>query len=264
MLSAAANYALISRDLSTSLTRTSKEPAVERASEDYLSELSKVTSIDDFLKNDKVYRFAMKAFGLEDMTYAKGFMRKVLTEGVTSSDSFANKLTDKRYREFATAFNFAVNGADTTKSDVLKQPVVAKYLRQTMEENAGATNEGTRLALYFERKATTITSAFSILADKALLQVVQTAFNIPATTSSMDIDKQAAMIEKRLDVADLKDPAKLKKFIGQFLAMYDMNTATSNPAAANPALALFTGSSGGIGIDTSVLLTLQTYRNRSF
>ena len=52
----------------------------------------------------------MKAHGLEDMTYAKAFMVKALKEGVSDPDSFANKLTDKRYAEFVAAFNFAENG----------------------------------------------------------------------------------------------------------------------------------------------------------
>jgi hypothetical protein len=43
----------------------------------------------------------VEAFGLGDMAYAKAFMRKVLAGGVKDSDSFANKLTDPRYRELA-------------------------------------------------------------------------------------------------------------------------------------------------------------------
>ena len=57
----------------------------------------------------------MKAHGLEDMTYAKAFMVKALKEGVADPDSFANKLTDKRYAEFVTSFNFA-NTARTATS----------------------------------------------------------------------------------------------------------------------------------------------------
>ena len=52
-----------------------------------------------------------------------------------------------------------------------------------------------RLALYFERKASGITSAYDILADPALLKVVQTALSIPPETGAQDIDKQAALID---------------------------------------------------------------------
>ena len=36
-----------------------------------------------------------------------------------------------------------------------------------------------RLALYFTRKASSITTSYQILADKALTQVVQTALGLP-------------------------------------------------------------------------------------
>ena len=67
-------------------------------------------------------------------------------------------------------------------------------MRQTLEENAGAQNEGVRLALYFQRKAEASKSAYEILADPALLKVVQTALGIPPETGTQDIDRQAALI----------------------------------------------------------------------
>ena len=127
----------------------------------------------------------MKAFGLEDMTYAKAFMRKVLDEGIDKRDSFANSLTDQRYREFVETFNFARYETTTTIFDRTRQGTVDRYVRQTLEEDAGAQNEGVRLALYFERKASRASvSAYSILADPALLKVVQTALGIPASASA--------------------------------------------------------------------------------
>lgn len=58
----------------------------------------------------------MKAYGLEDMTYAKAFMRKVLESDVTDSKSFVGKLTDPRFMTFAKAFNFSTDGTVTTSS----------------------------------------------------------------------------------------------------------------------------------------------------
>lgn len=262
MLSATANFNLISRDLNASLARTADEPTVERASADYLAELPKITSIDDFLSNDKVYRFAMKAFGLEDMTYAKAFMRKVLEEGVSDSGSFANTLNDAKYKAFATAFDFAGKGAAAvTGSDAAGKDVVSLYVRQQMEEDAGNANEGSRLALYFQRKAASITSPYALLADPALLQVVQTAFGISTSTGQMDIDKQAAMYAGKLDIASLKDPAYVQEFLGRFVAMYDAQN--SSTATTSPALTLITGTSS-VGIDSSLLLSLQTYRSKGY
>ena len=81
-----------------------------------------------------------------------------------------------------------------------------------------------------------ITSAYSILADKALLQVAQTALGLPTSMSNADIDVQANMITKKLKIADLQDPEKLKKFLARFSAMYDINN--SDITQTNPAITI--------------------------
>ena len=45
--------------------------------------------------------------------------------------------------------------------------------------------------------------------------------------SQADIEVQAAIITKRLDLADFKDPAKLEKFLTRFAAIYDLNNGGS-------------------------------------
>lgn len=260
MLGATTSFELIRRDLPSAIDRTAKQPTVERATERYLEALPSIKTVEDFLSDDRVYNYAMKAFGLEDMVYAKAFMRKVLVEGVDDKESFANKLTDNRYKEFAETFNFARYGTTAMAFDRTQQGVVDKYVRQTLEEDTGAQSEGARLALYFERAAPSITTTYSILADSALMKVVQVAFGIPSEIGALDIDKQAAIYEQRLDIEDLKDPEKLQNLLTRFTAMYDA-TETPTPAAS-PALALFQSSSAGI--DGNLLLTLQSYRSGGF
>ena len=257
MLSTIADYQRISKDMNRSLKITAKKPDVSRETQYYLTHIGKVTSIDDFLKDYRLYSYAMKAFGLSEMTYAKAFMRKVLTEGTDKTDSFANTLSDKRYQQFAETFNFVRYGVTTTIFDRTRQGTVDAYVRQTLEEDAGARNEGVRLALYFNRKAGDIKSAYGILADPALLKVVQTALAIPAATSAMDIDRQAQMIAARLNVADLKDPSKLGKFLSRFASLWDLDNPATMPASST--LNLFTQPlEAGIGVD--VLATLQNLK----
>src|SRR5882757_6531289 len=98
MLSTIADYQRISKDMVRSLSITAKKPDVSRETAYYLANIGKVTTVDDFLKDYRLYSYAMKAYGLSDMTYAKAFMRKVLTEGTSSSTSFANKLSDPATR----------------------------------------------------------------------------------------------------------------------------------------------------------------------
>ncbi|KMO32655.1 DUF1217 domain-containing protein [Methylobacterium aquaticum] len=112
------SYMLLSRNLATSLQRKGNEPVVSRETAYYQANIGKVTSIDDFMADQRLYNYAMKAFGLEDMSYAKAFMRKVLTEGTSDSTAFANRLADDRYVAFAKAFDFSpgatAQGTDPT------------------------------------------------------------------------------------------------------------------------------------------------------
>jgi hypothetical protein len=256
VLTATVSYRIIAGNLDRSLANTAAKPEVAREAAYYLEKIENVKSIDDFLADDRLYRFAMKAFGLGDMAYAKAFMRKVLVEGIDNPESFARKLTDTRYREFAETFNFERFGSTTTVFSRTRQGTVDRYVRQTLEEDAGRQNEGVRLALYFERKASSITSAYNILGDVALLKVVQTVLGLPASMSFADIDRQAEMIKARLDIADLSNPDKVKALLDRFTSLWEVNNPTS--PATSPAILI--GQPSTIGIGESVLAALQNLK----
>lgn len=113
MVNTMMSYRLIASDMTRSLQRVSKEPLVERETAYYKETIGKVKSIDAFMSDTGRYNYAMKAFGVEDMAYAKAFVRKILTEGIKDDDAMANKLTDKRYKEFATTFAHDVANIST-------------------------------------------------------------------------------------------------------------------------------------------------------
>ncbi|MFF8800956.1 MULTISPECIES: DUF1217 domain-containing protein [unclassified Methylobacterium] len=113
------SYRLIAKDLTASLARKAAEPSVARETAYYEAHIGAVKSVDDLLGDQRLYAYAMKAYGLEEMTYAKAFMRKVLEEGAASAASFANRLADERYTAFAKAFSFgqgvSAAGADAAR-----------------------------------------------------------------------------------------------------------------------------------------------------
>jgi len=255
MLTTLADYRLIANSLDASLERIAGQPDVKREADHYLSRIENIGTIDAFLADDRVYRFAMQASGLDDMIYAKAFMRKVLEEGVESPDSFANQLADTRFRDFARRFNFHSYGATATTFTRARQGVVDDYLRLRLEKQAGESNEGVRLALYFQRKAGTIHSGYDILADRALLKVAETILGYPLSRGN--IDHNARLVEKTLDLPHLGQPGALDRLLSRFATMWEMNGASASPAFAPNAL--ITGSFG-IGMDQNILLTLQNLR----
>jgi hypothetical protein len=249
------SYKLISSDLQTSLKRVSEQPDVKRETEYYLAKIGSVKSIDDFFADSRLYNYVMKAHGLEDMAYAKAFMRKVLAEGVDDKDAFANQLSDTRYKDVAEALNFARHGELATTFDRAQKGVADKYVRQTLELSAGEDNTGVRLALYFERMAPSVTSGYSIIADDALAQVVRTALQLPAEFAATDIDRQAAYYEDVLDLADFQDTSKVGKFLERFTSMWELE----NPSGSYDPLTAFQPSSL-TGISTDLLLSINNLK----
>ncbi|RJG44103.1 MULTISPECIES: DUF1217 domain-containing protein [unclassified Mesorhizobium] len=366
------SYQLIASNLTRSLDRVSKQPVVDRETKYYLENISKVKTIDEFVSNTRLFNYAMKAHGLEDMAYAKAFMEKALKEGISDPNSFANKLSDKRYAEFVRSFNFAARGEETTTynmaqqftaenyatqikinggnpdSDAVKaettyylanivkvksidelmkndrlvsyiktayamdpeidtndflrkileggvrdenslankqeepryaafatafnfeaygekattyvlsqQPVTDKYLRQSLEQDAGAQNEGVRLALYFQRNAPNITNFYEVLGDKALAQVVRTALGLPDAFAQADIDKQVKYFESRLKIEDLSDPDKLGKFIQRFTALWEIENPSTSAATS---LTVLFSQPAEYGVSTNLLLSIQSMK----
>jgi hypothetical protein len=228
-----------------------RKPQVASDTKYFQANIGKATTVDAL----------MKAFGLGDMTYAVGMMRKVLEQGVDSSRDLANTLNNANILAFAKAFDYAGGAAQVGSADFAKT-VTDRYVEQAMQGDQGDQNPGVQLALYFRQRAPQLTSIYGVLADKSLLKVVQTALDIPAASSRQPVDTQARLLKARVSIADFKDAKKLDAFISRFAAMYD----TQNPGAgsnvdpsANALLysASFLGSDQPVGVDMSLLLRRQ-------
>jgi len=255
-MTAAITYRLFTQNVDRMIETVASKPTVSRETEYYLSKIEDVDSLDSFMADSRLVNYAMEAYGLGDMSYARAFIRKLLEEGIDDQDSLANKLTDHRYYEFAQDFNFARYGETTTTFERTRSGTVDKYYQQQMEVAAGDDNEGARLALYFSRRAADIDSPYDILADSALLEVVYTAFGLPDATSAQDIDKQAELIADRLDIGNLSDPDELDSFLERFVTMWDINNPDTT--ASIPTIAPLTSSLQTISTD--LLATIQTIR----
>ena len=257
MLTATILYNAIAQDYTKSLSNTAKEPTVEIATKYFLANIGKVTSASQLVNNSNLYNYVMQAFGLQDMAYAKAMIVKVLNGG-TTSHGFAASLNDPRYTALVQAFDFKAHGAATTSStsSTAAATTVNNYYQQTLETQTGQENQGAQMALYFARMAPNITNPYSILADPTLLQVFQTAYNLPTTMSLESIDTQAQTVSQLLNISKLKDPTYLNQFLQRFTASYDaQNPAGSTPST--PANALLVSS---VGISQNLLLSLANLK----
>lgn len=224
----------------------------------YLANITKVKSVDDLMADSRLYNFALSAYGLNPATEKRDLIQSVLAGGIRDPNSVANKLTNKAYAGLAAAFNFEQYGETATTNNPAQQATVDKYLRQTLEENAGDTNQGVRLALYFERKAPTITSWYSVLADTALASVVRTALGLPDSFATANIDKQAQLFEQKLNLSDFTDPTKLGKFLTRFTSMWEINNPTSSAVTS---VSVLFAQPTSVGISTDLMMAMLKLRS---
>jgi Protein of unknown function (DUF1217) len=248
MTSTISTYKSVTDHFEKSIERIGVDAQVQRESKYYKDNIGSIKTIADFVSNDRIYRFAMTAFGLKEMIYAKAFVKKVLTDGIDSPQSFTNQLTDPRFKELATTFNFKNLGSTTTIFDRAQKGVIDKFLQIKLEENAGAANEGVRLALYFRRQAPNIKSAYSILGDAALYKVAQVALGLTPSSSATSLDNQVSVIKSHLDLTKLNDPGTLETFLTKFMTKWDISNNASGTLV--PAVVLSRGLQSITSVET--------------
>ena len=122
------------------------------------------------MADDRLLTYAMAAFGLDSETEAPETVRAMLEGGVEDPDSPANLLTDKRYANFVTAFNFVEHGAQTTSRDAVLKDVPQKYaigtglvlIRPTADYIKAESD-------YFKANVSKVKTVTAFLADQRLL-----------------------------------------------------------------------------------------------
>lgn len=229
--------------IKTRFGNTENREAADKEAEYYTSAIQNIETAKDFLADRRLVDFVLVANGINPDDVTDDVMKQVFSSDLEDPESFVNQQADHRFAQILSSFNFDASGEITVRESGIqgrygREMTDYLYLQQTLETEAGEDNAGARLALYFKRMLPDINTPYDILGDTALLEVFRTAFSLPSEMSSMDIEKQAALIEKNLDLEELQDPEKLEKFISRFTAMYDLE----NGSSSDPVLGLFSGS----------------------
>jgi hypothetical protein len=223
-------YLSVLQNLPRMQAMTAADPTVKTATAYYTANIGNVTSIDQFVGNYRLLSYALDAYGLGDQINSTALIKQVLQGGVSDPKSLANTLP--QWTAFATAFNFAANGASSVSTATAVATTEGNYVEQQLETNQGQQDVGVQLALYFNRVAPTVTSTYGILADQNLLEVVETIFGLPTSFSAENIDVQAKAISGLFNISDLQDPAKLKQLTERFTASYDSTYGSSSSSSS--------------------------------
>ncbi|TRL39330.1 DUF1217 domain-containing protein [Rhizobium straminoryzae] len=247
------------------LTDTAKDKAKTDAAAEvkyYSTKMMTMQSPSEFINDSRLVKVLLTAYDIDPSSVSKDFLKQVFSSDLNDPKSFVNTQKNTAWAEILGTFNFDTKGklAERPATGIQSQGKVLetehKYTRQTLEEEQGESNNGVRLALYFERMSHSITSAYDILGDTALLEFFRVTYQLPENFSNLDVDKQAALVKKYMKLEDLKDPSKVAKMVNKFTVMYDVQ----NSDASSSALSILTGNGNTVGISADLLYSLSQNR----
>lgn len=224
------------------------QPEVKREIEYFKANIGSIETPKDLVEDYRLNQFVTTAFKMEDRAFAKAFLRKAIEEGTDDKEDLANRLVDPKVKEFANAFDYPSKGMSNLKDAEWVSEITERYLTQRFENDVGSSNEPVQSALYFERKAPTVTNWYQVLGDTELFEVARTVAGLPKSVSKADIDAQVALFKEKLDLEDFKSPAKLGKMIDRYLAVSQIDSGVVGGSSAGSAALAILGGGGGIGL----------------
>ncbi|MFW2545321.1 DUF1217 domain-containing protein [Primorskyibacter sp. 2E107] len=217
---------------------------------DYFKEnIQSVKTAEDLVSDRRLLRVALGAFGLQDDINNKFFIQKILEEGGVNNDALAVKLSDERYKEFASAFAFDSPIGSRTQLSYFGEEIVSKFREQSFEVAVGDQDNDLRLALNFSRALPNVaesdssadTKWFRVMGTTALRSVFETALGLPSSFAQIDLDQQIEVFRDKAqsrfgvsEVDDLADPEVMDKIVQTFLlqSQVKQSSATSSGTIA--------------------------------
>lgn len=236
-------------------------PEIRRDTEYFEKNIANALTAEDLVSDRRLLRVALGAYGLSSDLNNNAFIRKILEGGTKNSEALANRLSDVRYREFATAFGYGNVGGARTASDSWARGITARFRQLEFEVAVGEKNESMRLAMDAKRNMPDIaklsgkeeTRWFKIMGNPPMRRVFETALGLPKSFGQADLDIQVSEFSDRFkrqlgvdSLSALSDPDIQNTLIERFL-IRDQISAFQAQSSGSIALTLLQGSTRPFG-----------------
>jgi hypothetical protein len=249
-LSGYTGWSFLKRTIARQQVAQQAAPAQQRDEAYFRGKIGKVTTAEQLVSDKRLLRIALTAFGLEGDLNSTAIIRKVLEGGTLKEGSLANKLADKQYQKFSSAFGFGDYSVPRTKISTFPDEILSAFRARSFETAVGEQNNTYRLALNAEREIATVAAGsssenakwYTILGNQPLREVFQTALGLPKSFASIDIDQQLSVLKSRTaaafgaeTVSQFKDPARMEALVRRYITraeMQDQGAASSSSAVA--------------------------------
>ncbi|KIT15298.1 DUF1217 domain-containing protein [Jannaschia aquimarina] len=226
--------------------------AVERATDYFREKIGQITTAEELVADRRLLETALAAFGLSEDVNSKFFIRKVLADGTSDQDALANRLADRRYREFSRAFGFGEPGGPNTTVPGFADRITARFAERSFETAVGETSNSLRLALNARRELQAIAEGsgsetakwFTVLGTPPVREVIEGALGLPKGIGALDLDRQLDEFQRRAEatfgtstISGLAEEETLSRAIDLYL----VRAGNDQGGPTSPALVLLRG-----------------------
>ncbi len=244
-----AGWTLLNRTMAKQTETFVKSPEIKRDEDYFKANISKITTAEQLVKDRRLLKVALGAFGLDADINNKAFIEKVLKDGTLTAGALSNKLADKQYQKLSAAFGFGDFATPRTKLSDFPDQILTAYRARQFEAAVGNQDGDLRLALNAKRELGTLagragseqTKWLGVLGNSALKQVFSKALGLPASVGSIDLDQQLQLFQDKAgtvfgdtSITQFTDPAKVESLIRRFLvrSQVDANAGQNGSGAA--------------------------------
>lgn len=242
-------WAFLKRTMPSQRATFDTTAPVKRDADYFRENIGKINSAEELVKDRRLLRVALGAFGLEGDIDNKYFIKKVLADGTLKDGALANRLANKQYEKLSAAFGFGDFTTPRNKLSDFADKTLALFKERQFETAVGDQNGDYRIALNAERElpalarksGTEDTLWYTVLGNVPLRRVFERALSLPPSFGTIDLDQQLSTMKTRLEarfgsdsIRQFSDPSKVENIIRRFLVQSDIANAgsTSRGSAA--------------------------------
>ena len=232
-----AGWTFLKRTAATQKAAFARQPLLQRDEAYFRENIGKVQSAEDLVKDRRLLKVALGAFGLDADIDNRFFIRKVLEDGTLKAGALSLKLADRRYRDFSAAIGLGDFGTSRLRMSDFADRILAAWKDRSFETAVGNVDESLRLAMTAEREIGRIAASrqsddvqwFTLMGQRPLRLVMETALGLPSSFGTLDIDKQKDMLRQKSAaafgddrVAQFADPDRMQALIKRYLLRAQM------------------------------------------
>jgi Protein of unknown function (DUF1217) len=248
-----AGWTFLNRTMAKQTAAFVKSPEIKRDEDYFRATIGKINTAEDLVKDRRLLKVALGAFGLDADINNKAFIKKVLQDGTLNTQALPNKLADKQYLKFSAAFGFGDFSTPRSKLSDFPDKIIAAYRARQFEVAVGNQDGDLRLALNAKRELATLATKsgteqlkwLGILGNSALKQVFTKALGLPGNIGSVDLDRQLITFQDKAEavfgdksVSQFTDPDKVEALVRRFMVRSQADAISSQSGSSAAALSI--------------------------